>query len=131
VLSMTIFALVPPSDAHSSGPLTDVPIPLSPDSVRSATWDDLSWRGDAACRQVATDVFFPVGQSGPAIGQIRTAKTVCANCPAQLPCLDFALATNQEYGVWGGYDEEERRLIRRKQRALIRRPPVDSARESA
>jgi WhiB family redox-sensing transcriptional regulator len=29
-------------------------------------------------------------------------------------CLEFALETNQDSGVWGGTSEEERRDIRRK-----------------
>ncbi|MEJ7766147.1 MAG: WhiB family transcriptional regulator [Acidimicrobiales bacterium] len=32
-------------------------------------------------------------------------------------CLEFAITTNQEYGVWGGHSEEERRIVRRKWRA--------------
>ena len=35
-------------------------------------------------------------------------------------CLDYALATNQDSGIWGGLSEEERRDIRR-QRAAARR----------
>jgi WhiB family redox-sensing transcriptional regulator len=39
-----------------------------------------------------------------------------------MECLDFAITTNQEYGVWGGTSEEERRVLRRqwrqRQRAL-------------
>jgi WhiB family redox-sensing transcriptional regulator len=38
---------------------------------------------------------------------------VCRSCEAQEPCLDFALATNQESGVWGGTSEEERRKLRK------------------
>ena len=36
----------------------------------------------------------------------------------------FALVTNQEYGVWGGHDEEERRDLRRRWRRLGRPFPV-------
>jgi WhiB family redox-sensing transcriptional regulator len=31
----------------------------------------------------------------------------------QVECLEFALATNQDSGIWGGTSEEERRAIRR------------------
>jgi WhiB family transcriptional regulator, redox-sensing transcriptional regulator len=34
---------------------------------------------------------------------------VCASCIVRRPCLQFALATHQTYGVWGGTTEEERR----------------------
>ena len=65
--------------------------------------------------------FFPVGTTGPAIDQIEAAKRVCRACEAQEPCLDFALATNQESGVWGGTSEEERRKLRKSWLAARRR----------
>ena len=44
----------------------------------------------------------------------------CRGCPVRLACLQFALVSNQECGVWGGYDEEERRVLRRQWRELGR-----------
>ena len=38
----------------------------------------------------------------------------------RLVCLQFALTTNQEDGVWGGYSEDERRELRRRWRRLGR-----------
>ena len=84
-------------------------------------WDEEDWRSQALCRDTDPDLFFPVGTTGPAIDQIESAKEVCRQCPAQVSCLEFALATNQEAGVWGGTSEEERRKLRKgwlaKQRA--------------
>jgi WhiB family redox-sensing transcriptional regulator len=74
---------------------------------------DLSWRTEAACRDTDPDLFFPVGTTGQALQQIEDAKAVCAACPVQGPCLEFALATNQDSGIWGGTSEEERRRLRR------------------
>jgi WhiB family redox-sensing transcriptional regulator len=71
------------------------------------------WRADAACRDTDPDLFFPVGTTGPAIEQIDSAKAVCGECLAQAECLEFALATNQDSGVWGGTSEEERRKLRK------------------
>ena len=71
------------------------------------------WRDRAACRSTDPDLFFPVGTTGPAISQIEAAKAVCRACPSLDPCLEFALATNQDSGVWGATSEEERRKIRR------------------
>ena len=71
------------------------------------------WRDRAACRSTDPDLFFPVGTTGPAISQIEAAKDVCRACPSLDPCLEFALATNQDSGVWGATSEEERRKIRR------------------
>ena len=74
---------------------------------------DYRWRKDAACRDTNPDLFFPVGTTGQALVQIEQAKSVCRECPVQTACLDFALATNQDSGVWGGTSEDERRKVRR------------------
>ena len=84
-------------------------------------WDDGDWRELASCRDTDPDLFFPVGTTGPAIDQIESAKAVCRQCPAQGQCLEFALATNQEAGVWGGTSEEERRKLRKAWLARQRR----------
>lgn len=80
---------------------------------RSIEWDTDEWRRLALCRDTDPDLFFPVGSTGQALEQIEAAKAVCRDCEAQAPCLEFALATNQESGVWGGTSEEERRKLRR------------------
>lgn len=82
---------------------------------------DDSWRVGAACADVDPELFFPVGVTGPAVDQIAEAKAVCAGCSVQTTCLEFAITTNQEYGVWGGTSEEERRVLRRAWRARQRR----------
>lgn len=74
---------------------------------------DLSWRAEAACRDTSPELFFPIGTTGQAVEQIAAAKLVCMGCPAQEPCLEFALATNQDSGVWGATSEEDRRHLRR------------------
>ncbi|MHB8190267.1 MAG: WhiB family transcriptional regulator [Ferrimicrobium sp.] len=83
------------------------------DSAKLATWDHEAWRSGARCRDVAPQLFFPVGVTGEAEVQIQHAKEFCFGCAVSLACLEFALRTNQEYGIWGGKDEEERRTIRR------------------
>ena len=85
---------------------------------------DTSWRSDASCRDTDPGLFFPVGTTGPAITQIDAAKAVCGECPSQIPCLEFALLTNQDSGIWGGTSEEERRHLRRTW--LNRRRPAAS-----
>jgi WhiB family transcriptional regulator, redox-sensing transcriptional regulator len=80
---------------------------------RNIEWDVDDWRDNAACRDTDPDLFFPIGSTGPAIEQIESAKTVCTECGAQNSCLEFALATNQESGIWGGTSEEERRKLRK------------------
>jgi WhiB family redox-sensing transcriptional regulator len=80
---------------------------------RSIDWDSGDWRLRAACRNTEPELFFPIGTTGPALIQIEAAKLVCQACEAQEACLEFALATNQESGIWGGTSEEERRKLRK------------------
>ena len=90
-------------------------------TTRPLTMVDEDWRDLAACQDTDPDLFFPVGTTGPAIEQIANAKAVCNMCAAKEPCLEFAIATNQDSGVWGGTSEEERRKIRREIAARARR----------
>ncbi len=80
------------------------------------------WKGQAACRVITPDLFFPLGSTGDALDQIADAKQVCQTCSVRRECLQFALETNQEAGVWGGTSEEERRVMRRTWRAGRRAP---------
>jgi len=77
----------------------------------------IDWRINAACRDTDPTLFFPVGTTGPAVDQIANAKEVCIGCLASSDCLEFAIATKQDTGVWGGTTEDERRGIRRRLRA--------------
>lgn len=74
---------------------------------------DYSWRNRSICRDTDPDLFFPVGTTGQALLQIAKAKEVCGECPVSTDCLEYALETNQDSGIWGGLDEEQRRAIRR------------------
>ena len=88
---------------------------------RTIDWDTEDWRSRAACRDTEPELFFPIGTTGQAIEQIDAAKSVCRLCEAQSECLEFALATNQESGVWGCTSEEERRKLRKAWLARQRR----------
>jgi WhiB family redox-sensing transcriptional regulator len=76
-------------------------------------WDSEEWRERASCRDTDPELFFPIGTTGQAIEQIEAAKAVCQDCEVREACLFFALATNQESGVWGGTSEDERRKLRK------------------
>jgi WhiB family redox-sensing transcriptional regulator len=84
----------------------------------AAAEDD--WRDHALCRDTDPELFFPIGTTGQALVSIDHAKTVCAQCTVTAECLDFALNTNQDSGIWGGLSEEERRVIRRQRAAAVR-----------
>ncbi len=86
-----------------------------PASVIALASADYGWRSQALCRDTDPDLFFPVGTTGAALIQIEQARSVCWQCPVQAECLEFALDTNQDSGIWGGMSEEERRLLRREQ----------------
>lgn len=74
---------------------------------------EYDWRKHAICRDTDPDLFFPVGTTGQALIQIDRAREVCGQCTVSVECLQFALETNQDAGIWGGTSEEERRQMRR------------------
>ena len=73
---------------------------------------------DAECLKDNVD-FYPVGTKGKlALMHEQQAKQICRVCPVIDACLEGALERGEQYGVWGGTSEEERKLIRRQRRAL-------------
>ncbi|MEU7151226.1 WhiB family transcriptional regulator [Streptomyces sp. NPDC039022] len=68
-----------------------------------------------ACADEDPELFFPIGNTGPALIQIEEAKAVCHRCPRLLRerCLQDALEGN-ESGVWGGTDEDDRHRMRQR-----------------
>ena len=88
---------------------------------RTVDWDMDDWRREAACRNTAPDLFFPIGTTGPAERQVEQAKAVCRRCTVTEDCLQWALETGQDAGVWGGLSEDERRALKRRNaRARVR-----------
>ncbi len=73
----------------------------------------MDWRHRAACRDEDPELFFPVGNTGPALRQIAEAKAVCWRCPVVSVCLTWALDSGQDAGVWGGMSEDERHELKR------------------
>jgi WhiB family transcriptional regulator, redox-sensing transcriptional regulator len=87
--------------------------------------DPASWAAQGSCQHSDPELFFPVSASGPSAGQVAKAKAVCIRCPVRTECLEFALESGQDFGVWGGVSEGERRSMRRRRmrqrRALARK----------
>ena len=81
---------------------------------------DYEWRKQALCRDTDPELFFPVGSTGQALLQLSKAKETCNQCTVRVECLQFAIDTNQDSGVWGGTSEDERRAIRRQMAARNR-----------
>ncbi len=69
----------------------------------------LGWQERALCAQTDPEAFFP--EKG---GSTREAKKVCQNCEVRQECLEYALANDERFGIWGGLSERERRKLRRR-----------------
>jgi WhiB family redox-sensing transcriptional regulator len=101
-------------DYQSSAPYWKLDMPTSIGPLPA-------WWTKAACLDEDPELFFPNGTTGAALMQIEQAKAVCRRCPVTDECLQWALETNQDAGVWGGMSEDERRSLRRS-RQHRRRP---------
>jgi WhiB family transcriptional regulator, redox-sensing transcriptional regulator len=86
---------------------------------------DAVWMEDAVCREPGVDpeLFFPVSESGAGVRQVAAARAVCARCPVQRQCREWALQAGEPAGIWGGTTPEERRLLRGR---MLRRPGANS-----
>jgi WhiB family redox-sensing transcriptional regulator len=84
---------------------------MIPDELAPFLFVDQPWAPSAICSQVDPEVWFP--DRGKCNGQ---AKRVCAGCPVLADCLDWALTTNQRFGVWGAMSTAERDAQRREQK---------------
>jgi len=74
----------------------------------------MDWRHKAACLTEDPELFFPIGNTGPALVQIEEAKAVCRRCDVADACLRWAIESGQDSGVWGGMSEDERRALKRR-----------------
>lgn len=101
-------------------------------ATRKTTWQaqrpesETNWRVRGLCAQTDPELFFPIGASNAAKWQEIEAKRICMMCPVRATCLEWALETRQESGVWGGLSEDERRSLHRKT-LRSRRPREESA----
>lgn len=103
----------------------DLPGPTNSLIIRNSTGKGseivMDWRHRSACLDEDPELFFPIGNTGPAILQIEEAKLVCRRCDVREQCLQWALESGQDHGVWGGLSEDERRALKRRNaRARIR-----------
>ena len=74
----------------------------------------LSWQERSLCAQTDPEAFFP--EKG---GSTREAKKVCVGCEVRSECLEYALANDERFGIWGGLSERERRRLRLMRRESI------------
>lgn len=69
----------------------------------------LTWQALARCAEVDPEIFFP--ERG---GSSKAARAVCNECCVRQECLLYALNNREQFGIWGGTSERERRRLRRK-----------------
>ena len=75
----------------------------------------MSWRNRASCLDEDPELFFPIGNTGPALLQIQQAKAVCHRCEVIELCLRLALESAKDTGVFGGLSDDERRSLKRRE----------------
>ena len=87
--------------------LSLVPERMDFDAVAADEEDD-QWQERALCAQTDPEAFFP--EKG---GSTREAKRICQGCEVRDRCLEYALANDERFGIWGGLSERERRRLKR------------------
>lgn len=53
--------------------------------------------------------FYSADTTQPNFDAITSAKEVCRSCEHTAECLDFAIRSKENYGIWGGLTAAERR----------------------
>lgn len=85
-----------------------VPLPdVEPAAPLEVVTEPTGWWASANCRGLDPALFFPErGES------TEPAKAVCTGCVVRDPCLAYALDNREQFGIWGGTAERERKRIR-------------------
>ena len=97
--------------APPPGSLVSRMAPTCSDALTEPDWDVLG----ARCRESDPLSFYPENGHNAA-----EAKSVCRGCPARAECLAYAVATDEQYGIWGGQSPSQRRPAVRAYKAIHR-----------
>jgi WhiB family redox-sensing transcriptional regulator len=73
----------------------------------------VTWRDGATCLDEDPELFFPIGNSVPAILQKERAKVVCRRCQVVEARLSWAMESRHHTGAWGRLSEDERGALKR------------------
>lgn len=66
--------------------------------------------GPVPCCTGDAEAWWPARR--PLTSAVLRALDACHRCPAQEPCLSYALAADERFGIWGGTLPDERRAMR-------------------
>jgi WhiB family redox-sensing transcriptional regulator len=77
---------------------------------------ETTWMTIGNCNTLPPATFFPSDGVG-----VEVARKICATCPVKEPCLEYALQSRIDHGVWGGCSERERRRILKRRRVTAGR----------
>ena len=72
---------------------------------------DVVWRSKGACQGLDAEIFYPENED-----HAEFALSVCGECAVRIACLDYALDTREQQGVWGGATARDRRKMLRQRR---------------
>ena len=98
-------------DAATGGGLMPAPDRSPAEGMNPHILIPTPWMDNAACADADPDLFFvDVGESAD------EAKAICSRCPVQTDCLDFALASHERFGIWGGMSSRQRRVEARRRK---------------
>lgn len=67
------------------------------------------------CTNTDPEVWFPDQEDGYNYSEV--AKKLCKACPARKPCAEYAIAANEQYGIWGGLGRTQRDRLRKSKAA--------------
>ena len=89
-------------------PVPEPPVAFEPEPLPEVEVPADQWQDRALCAQTDPEAFFP--EKG---GSTREAKKICLGCEVRHECLEYALAHDERFGIWGGLSERERRRLKR------------------
>lgn len=84
-----------------------------PDDDDDKNKDSVEWMKKAKCRGLLPSEFYPNDGTG-----VEIVQRICVVCPVRDKCLEHALNNGEQYGVWGGASERERRRILKRRRSV-------------
>lgn len=90
--------------------------PLINQKMPAPVYSNWKWQDQALCNQIGGDDFFYEDMERGEVkdARIQRALAICAQCPVIDACRQFALDTEQNYGIWGGMTQEQRAKLRKK-----------------